>query len=566
MQGTRRNKRMPVIVALVVALVLALSTVGLALAPEKMATGRHGAVAAAHPLAAEAGIQMLKAGGNAVDAAVASAFAVGVVEPQASGVGGEGMMVIYLAKQHEATVVDYKSEVPKGAEGIERAPKTGYGSVGIPGTVAGLCLALEKYGTLPLWKVIEPAIELADKGFPCGETLAGVITDNYEKILASEDLSRVFLNDGLPIQAGEIIRNPDYANVLRSIAVHGPAAVYAGQYAKAITDEVQANGGFLSMEDLAQYKAVIRKPIQNTYRGYTVITTPPPVTSVAMLEALNVMQNFDLPSMSNTSAENIHVISEAIRQGNIDRQAYVGDPDFIKVPVQEMLSPEYAKSIASRISFTSVIPGKSLKPGVFAPATSMLATGTDHYLSPSTTHISTVDKNHNMVALTQTLSSFFGAGVMIKGTGIMLNNEMANVYGAPTAPAGPQAYKRIITTISPTIMLKKGKPFVSIGTPGATRIMTTMAILISNIADHNLTLEQAINAPRFHPSYTNQDLEYEGRMPADVVEKLKAMGYVTRPYPEYDLYFGGAQGVMIGPWGKLIGAADPRRDGAASAY
>lgn len=576
MRSSRKGLRITLGVSLLLALLMAVSSVGMALtAPGKFVSGRQGIVAAADPLAAMAGLEMLRKGGNAVDAAVASAFAVGVVEPQASSIGGEGMMVIYLAKEDKSTVIDYKSAIPAAAEslGDKRAPSKGYGSVGIPGTVAGLALALEKYGTMSLAEVLEPAIRLADKGFPCGKTLASVVNDNFATISSSPELSKVFLKDGLPVVEGDIVRNVDYANSLRLIAKYGPDAFYKGAIADAIASEMALNGGFLSKEDLAQYKALESSPIRSTYRGYSIITTPPPVTSVALLTAINVMKQFDMAARSNLSFENIHVISEAIRQANIDRRQYVGDPAFVKVPIQGLLSEEYAKSIAGKISFDKVRDAKTLVPGVFNVQTGMgftnlAATGTEGpaHDTPSTTQISVVDRKHNLVSLTQTVSSFFGAGVMIKGTGIILNNEMGNVYGPKESPTGLQAHKRIVTTISPSVVLKNGKPYMAIGTPGASRIMTTMAILFSNILDHNMPLDKAIDAPRFHPSETKNMIEVEGRMPVGVVERLKAAGYEVVVHPDYDLYFGGVQGVMIDDRGVMYGGADPRRDGAAAAY
>lgn len=571
MRSSKKSLQFTLGVSLLLALLLAASSVGSALtAPGKYVTGRHGVVAAADPLAAQAGLEMLKKGGNAIDAAVAAAFAIGVVEPQASSIGGEGMITIYLAKEEKATVIDYKSEVPAGAEslGDQRAPSKGYGSVGIPGTVAGLAMALEKYGTKTLAEVLEPAIRLADKGFPCGKTLAEVVSDNFATIQKNPELSKVFLKDGLPVVQGDIVRNVDYANSLRLIAKYGPDAFYKGAIAEAIAAEMAANGGFLSKEDLAQYKALESNPIRSEYRGYSIISTPPPVTSVSLLTSLNVMKQFDMKAQSNVAFENVHVIAEAIRQANIDRRQYVGDPAFVKVPLQGMLSEDYAKSIAKQISFEKIRDAKTLVPGVFDTTTSLAPTGTEGpaHDTPSTTQISVVDRKHNLVSLTQTVSSFFGAGVMIKGTGIILNNEMGNVYGPKTGPTGLQAYKRIVTTISPSVVLKNGKPYMAVGTPGASRIMTTMAIMFSNLLDHNMPLDKAIDAPRFHPSETKNFIEVEGRMPVGTVERLKAAGYEVKVYPDYDLYFGGVQGVMIGDRNVLIGGADPRRDGAAAAY
>lgn len=579
MKVSRRIWRLSVSVVLVAILAVALTTVGSAQKPEKLVVGHLGMVAAAHPLAAEAGLEMLKRGGNAVDAAVATAFAVGVVEPQASGIGGEGMLIIYAARDDKAVAIDFKAQVPKvTAEKLSEAkpPKlTGYASVGIPGTVAGLALALEKHGTKSLSEVMQPAIRLAENGFPVPKTLADLLVERFDVISKNAELAKVFLKDGLPLPEGAILRNPDYAASLHKIAQGGPDVFYKGEIADAIVADMAANGGFITKEDLAQYKAAIRFPVRSTYRGYTILTGPPPVTSVAVAEALNVLENFDLASWGNLSFQNMQVITEAMRQVTVDRRTYVGDPDFHQVPIEGMLSKDYAKTIAQRISFDKMTPADAIKPGDFNAKTgallrpSLAATGTDGqaYESPSTTQISVVDSQRNMVSLTYTLSSFFGAGVMVKGTGIILNNQMGNVVGPPTAPTGPQPYKRVVTTISPTIVLKNGKPWLAIGTPGASRIMQTLVTVLSNIIDHKMPLDKAIDAPRFFVGEgSSPAMDFEARVPADVVEKFKALGYKVKTRPDYDLYFGGVQAVMIDDSGNFIGAADPRRDGAAAGF
>jgi gamma-glutamyltranspeptidase/glutathione hydrolase len=562
------------LIAVALALVMVMAGVVRAELPQEV-RAQNGLVAAAHPLAAEAGVEILKAGGNAVDAAVATAFAVGVVEPNASGLGGEGMMVIYMPDGDKSTVIDYRSTAPAAAAAAlanSRMPNTGWPSVGTPGLVAGLAQALEKYGTMTLEQVMQPAIRLAEDGFPIGATLVQVIEDNYERILADPCLSKTFLDDGLSPAEGWLLVNPDLAAALKKIAAGGPDVFYRGEIAQAIDAASRANGGYITADDLANYKAVTRWPARGNYRGYDVISAPPPVGGATLIQVLNIAENFDIGAASFPNASSIHYLSEGIKRAFHDYRAYVHDPDFVYVPLQEMTSEEYAKERAAEINPAKMTPKADMKAGEFAKKAALAPTGTEgaKYESPSTTHISVVDKDRNMVALTQTISSFFGAGVMVEGTGVILNNEVYNFSTDKTSGNRIAPNKRMRTSISPTVVLRDGVPFLTIGTPGATRIVPTMAQLLTNIIDFNMGLQEAINAPRFFVREGSDAFEYESRMPGSVIENLKQMGYPIDEKSmkgEYDLYFGGAQGVMVDPvTGELIGAADPRRDGAAVGY
>lgn len=573
----RVTRRFTLVLAVVTLLALLVAQVGQATSTTvlKEVRAKNGMVAAASPIAAQVGVDILKAGGNAVDAAVAAAFAIGVVEPNATGIGGEGMMVIYLANEKKAVAIDYRSTAPKlAAEKFanSKMPSKGWESVATPGVVAGLCEALQKYGTMTLEQVLAPSIKLAEEGFPLSPTVAQVIEDNYETILSDPGLAKVFLDNGLPPAPGFIVKNPELAETLRKIAKGGPDVFYRGEIADAIDKAMRENGGLLTKEDLAAYKPIIRWPARGNYRGYELISAPPPVGGATVIEAMNILENFDLGSMPYTSVQSIHVISEALKRAFTDNRAYVGDPDFSFVPLQEMLSEEYAKLRAAEIRMDRMTPAKEILPGKFEkPAAALAPTGTEgKYESPSTTHISVADKYGNMVALTQTLSSFFGAGVMVPGTGIILNNEIYNFSTDAASPNRIAPGKRMRTTISPTIVLKDGKPFLTIGTPGAGRIISTMTTLLVNIIDHNMGLQEAIEAPRFYVRDGSDNFECESRMPAELLEGLKSLGYPIKESSvkgDYDLYFGGAQGVMIDyATGEFVGAADPRRDGAAIGY
>jgi gamma-glutamyltranspeptidase/glutathione hydrolase len=515
----------------------------------------NGMVASAHALASQAGIEMLKAGGNAVDAAVAAAFAVGVAEPNATGLGGEGMMVVYLADRKTAVAIDYRSSAPAKASYTGSVPATGHRAVAVPGTVAGLALALEKYGTMKLPQVLAPAIRIAADGFRVSPVLTEAITENFEAILANPPLAKLLCPTGLPLEAGATLKNPDLAATLRALAAGGRDAFYRGAIAETIVAEMQAQGGFITKDDLAAYAAIERTPIEGSYRGVRLISAPPPVGGLAVVEILHILEQFDVAKLKPFSAAHVHLFAEAMRRGFADWSAFVGDPSFVTVPVAGLLSKPYAKARASEISLDRITP--------------RVAAGDPAKLSPSTTSLSTVDKAGNMVALTQTLSDFFGAKVLVGGTGIILNNEMRNF-----SARGPNALapgKRMRTTVAPTIVVRGGRAFATLGTPGAARIISTMTLLLSNLIDYGMGIQEAIEAPRFFArdsaGQEGNALDVEARLPEATITALTKMGYTVRPMLDFDLFFGGAQGIVIdSKSGKRVGGADPRRDGAVIGY
>ncbi|HOA15067.1 MAG TPA: gamma-glutamyltransferase [Bacillota bacterium] len=572
------RKTMRVVMTAVMIAVLAMSFVSVSAATKlSEVRGTNGMVAAASKYAAEAGVEILKKGGNAIDAAVATAFAIGVVEPNASGLGGEGYVVAYLADQKKAIAIDYRSAAPKlTAEkyaGKSFSGVKGWDLVATPGLVLGLCTLQEKYGTLSLPEVMWPAIRLAEKGFAITAYLAQSITDSLAVVKANPDLAKVYLDPmGLPKEEGEILTNPDLAKSLRLIAVKGPDVFYHGELADAIEAASIAQGGLLRKSDLEAYVVYEREPLSGTYRGNHFYTAPPPVGGIILSEALSIMENFDLSARPLLDPYNVHIIAEALKRSFADHYQYCGDPAFVNVPLKELQNKDYAKFRSWTINPSKMTPLSEIKygnPMEFSEATvvDMAAAG---YESPSTTHISVMDKNRNTVALTQTLSSFFGAGVTVPGTGIILNNENANFALAPNINSiAPN--KRMRTTIVPTIMVdEKDMPILSIGTPGAGRIAPALTQIIHAIIDQKMGLQEAIEAPRFHVVNSSITFEYESRMPAATLEGLKAKGYTIDPKNmkgEYDLYFGGAQGVYFdAKTGEFVGAADPRRDGAARGF
>jgi gamma-glutamyltranspeptidase/glutathione hydrolase len=517
--------------------------------PEVVA--KNGMVASAHPLASNAGLAVLKAGGNAVDAAVASAFALGVVEPNATGIGGEGMVVIYMADSKKTVAIDYRSVAPLSDMSKIKFGAVGHVSVAVPGVVAGLAAALDKYGTMSLAEVLVPAIMYARDGFIVSETLAQTITDNFDPITKNDALLEILAPEGLPLAAGDRMKNLALAETLEKIAFGGADVFYKGEIAEAIVADMASKGGFITMADLAAYKAIEREPVRGSYRGYEVISAPPPVGGLTVIEILHILENFGIADQDPLSTRNVHIIAEAMKRGFADNSAFIGDPAFFKVPVKGLLDKEYAKTRASEINPLAL--SASIKAG---------EPSNEH---PSTTHLSVVDSDGNMVALTQTLSGFWGAKVAVPGTGIILNNEMQN-----WSARGPNAYapgKRMRTTISPTILAKDGKTFASLGTPGAARIISTMVLLTINLVDYGMGVQEAIEAPRFYARDTEKVLSVEKRLPSMTKSDLEKMGYSLKVYEDFDLFFGGAQAIVIDPvTGELRGGADPRRDGAVYGY
>jgi gamma-glutamyltranspeptidase/glutathione hydrolase len=515
-------------------------------------TATNGMVASAHILASRAGLEMLKAGGNAIDAAVAAGFAVGVVEPNDSGIGGEGVILIYRADTKQTVAIDYRSAAPATASFTSKIPAGGHAGVAVPGTVAGLSLALQKYGTMKLPQVMAPAIKFAAEGFVISATLAGEIADNFDAIQKNEALSAIMCPQGLPLEAGATLKNPDLARSLQKIAAGGPDAFYRGELAKTISADMAANGGFMSKSDLAAYHAIARTPVKGTYRGFELVSAPPPVAGATVIEILQILDQFDLAKGPPLSPENVHLMIEAMKRGFVDCSAFVADPDFVKVPLDGLLSPAYARTRAAEIH-----PGQ-----LTAKVSAGEPVGEG---SGNTTSLCAVDRQGNMAVLTQTISDHFGAKVVVPGTGILLNNEMKNFSTKGINAIAPG--KRMRGTLAPTILLKDGKPYAALGTPGAGRIVSTTAILISNLIDHKLPIQEAIESPRFYARDTEPKVSVEARVPSQTLEALKQMGYSFQVMNEFDLFFGGAQGIVVDrKHHTLIGGADPRRDGVAVGY
>lgn len=555
-----------------------LSTLLLAVSTGQVMASKNGMVAAANPYAAAAGAEILEKGGNAVDAAVAVAFALGVVEPYASGLGGEGVMVIYMANG-QSVAIDYKSVAPRDLSKYTKSPSnysSGPLSVCVPGVVDGLIKALSEWGTMSLKEVMEPAIRLAREGFVLNETYVGVLSDNYEKLLNDPgEGAKIYLKDGLLYEVGDTFKNPVLAETLELIAEKGRDVFYRGEIADKIVKFMQENGGAITKEDLENYHAIVKEPIVGTYRGYKIITAPQPVGGVTLVEILNILERFNISDLSWDDPLYIHLLSEALYLATIDRRMYCGDDP--NVPVEALISKEYAKSRFEMIPLSKALPRPSS-----AAERQKLAGDPFKYLggkkffekiledlgekveSPSTTHVSVVDRWGNAVALTQTLSSFFGSGNVVPGTGIILNNEMANF-----STSGPNALapgKRPRTTIAPTIVLRpNGDLLMVVGTPGGSRILSTLAQLIVNVIDFGYPIDQAMKLPKFCSYDTYTDLRIEGGFPEKTIKILeKYYGYKLKLYPELDLFFGGPNCVYKQEDGTYIGVGSFRRQGGAA--
>ena len=553
---------------------LALPLLGEEITVGQIATGTKGVVAAAHPLAAKVGAEILARGGNAVDAAVATAFALGVVEPYASGIGGEGVMVISLADGTEVAI-DYKSVAPGHVtlEGTDTSVKLGPKGTCVPGVVAGLALALEKYGTMSLAEVLEPAIRLAREGFPIDEVFVDVMAahDFYENIVDDPEISSIFLKDGLIPDVGTVITNQELAHAYELIAQQGPEVFYEGEIAEAI---VQATEGWITKEDLAQYTPREMEPVRGDYRGYEVLSAPPPVGGTTLIEALNILENFDLSGYSYTDPEAIHLIAESLLLASADRYRYVGDPAFFAVPIKGLTSDAYARERAELIRLDAVIPPREAPAGgpfqyEYLEEHAAIYSVPEEATSLSTTHVSVVDKEGNAVSLTQTLSYFWGSQVFVSGYGFFLNNELHNFNRYdPTDPTDLNEiapYKRPRTLIAPTIVKRDGEVFLVVGTPGAGRIISTLLEVIVNVVDFGMDLKEAIAAPKFCSRVAYKELRMEEGYPGETLAALEALGHKIKLYSPLNLYFGGINAVMVQEDGTMIGVGSLRRQGAAGA-
>ncbi len=535
---------------------------------------RRGMVGSTDEHASRAGLQVLQQGGNAVDAAVAVGFALAVTHPAAGNIGGGGFMVIRMADGRE-TSIDYREMAPSRAhrdmfldpagEPVAARSRVGALASGVPGSVAGMAFAQKRYGRLSLAAVMAPAIALARNGIPVSWSLSDSLK-SAERLLAQFPSSaRVFLKpDGSALSPDDRLVQPELAHTLELIAAQGPDAFYKGPIADLIAAEMERSGGLISKADLAAYVPRERAPITGMFRGHRVVSMPPPSSGgVALVQLLNVLEGFPLSDYGHNSSRTIHLVAEAARRVYADRSEWLGDPEFFDVPVAGLLSRRYAERLRNGISETRATPSRDVKPGQ--------PRGLEH---SETTHYSVVDADGNAVATTTTLNGSYGNGQTVTGAGFLLNNEMDDFSAKPGSPnmfglVGGDANavapgKRMLSSMTPTILVKDGKTRLVVGSPGGSRIITTVLQVVLNVVEFKMDVQEAVDAPRFHHQWLPDVIRLERQgFPTDVVTALEAMGHATEAGPD----MGDVHAIMIDPaTGVRLGASDPRLEGVTVGY
>lgn len=533
---------------------------------------KNGVVSSEQGLASQVGLDVLKRGGNAVDAAVAVGFALAVVLPHAGNIGGGGFMLIHDAKSGKDIALDFRELAPAlahrdmflDANGkiVPGSSTSTHLAVGVPGTVAGLDLALRKYGTMSLKELIAPSIKLAEQGFEVTPYLAQLLEASRNQLGRWASSRAIFFNGDRPLRAGEKLVQKDLADSLRLIAKQGPKAFYEGAIAQKIVAEMKNHGGMITADDMKNYQALERTAVTGSYRGYQVVSMPPPSSGgVHVIQMLNMLEHFPLTKLGVNSAQTIHDMTEVMKLAYADRAEYLGDPDFVKVPVAGLTSKIYAAELVKKIDPNRATPSTQIKPGKPLP-----------YESDQTTHYSVVDKFGNVVATTYTLNLLFGSGIVATGTGITLNNEMddfsvkagvPNAFGLIGGEANAvAAKKRPLSSMTPTMVLKDGKPFLVTGSPGGSRIITTTLQIILNVIDHQLNAAEATITPRIHHQWEPDMIRLERGFNADTLELLKQKGHQF----SIGRSMGRTQTIKMTPEG-FEAFADPRNpDGRALGY
>ncbi len=522
----------------------------------------NGMVVCAHPFAAESGVNVLKSGGNAIDAAIAVLAALNVVEPHASGLGGGGFLLYYDAASDSLSVIDYRERAPARlqraryfdpADTLRLVQRSGGSSVLTPGAAAGWQTMHSRFGTLPLTTLFESAISVADSGYAISDKRAAIILEHHAELLADSGLAGVFLQESLPPAAGFVIKQPKLAELLRFLSRTRLENFYYPPVSTAVAKSVQAHGGTLSAADLRNYQVKDRTPLRGEYHGYEIITLPAPGGGATLLEILELLDPIDLKIMGYQSPDYIHTVASACRQAMGDADAWIADPDHFKVPVDAMLSPAWLDSARLRMKADSAADKITIMDSLraFGPG--------------NTTHLVIVDSSGNLVSLTQSINYFFGSGVFVPEWGLLLNNHMADFAGDTTSRRGIAPLRRPPSNMAATIVRKNGRPVIVIGSPGGPRIAPTLAQVLIALLDFGLPLADAQNAPRFYPA--RKTLVVETRIPEVTLQALAARGWKIYPYGHLNSFFGGVQAIRVDSLtGELTGAADPRRDGAAVGY
>jgi gamma-glutamyltranspeptidase / glutathione hydrolase len=532
----------------------------------------HGMVVAQEKIGARIGADILQQGGNAVDAAVATGFALAITYPRAGNIGGGGFMIIHSAERHEDVAIDYRETAPAAATrdmflGTDGKPDIARSrdsalSIGVPGTVAGLALALEKYGSgrFTLADLLKPAIALAHDGFVIADDLADTLPGIARRLARWPASAKIFSRaDGTSLREDDRLVQADLAATLSAIATQGPRGFYQGPVAEKLAAGVREAGGIMTVDDLKSYQPVVRAPVRGSYRGFEIISMPPPSSGgVVLLETLNILEGFPIPDMKQGTAASLHVMIEALKRAYADRARYLGDPDFISAPVATLMSKEYAARQRASIDLDRA-----------TPWTDALS-ATPPREGSNTTHFSVVDSRGNAVSNTYTLNFPYGVGLIADGTGVLLNNELDDFTAAPGASNAfglvgfeanlPGPGKRPLSSMSPTIVLKDGKPVLVTGSPGGSRIISTVLQVIVNVLDYGMDVAAAVAAPRLHHQWLPDEVRIERGFADETVAALKAKGHhVIEPLGQTS-----ANSIAVTANG-LLGAPDPRTRGAEAA-
>ena len=531
-----------------------------------------GMVVSQRMIASEVGAQILAQGGNAVDAAVATGLALAVVLPRAGNLGGGGFMVIYLKEEDKTIAIDYREKAPSAAtrdlfldeNGDYDRKKAQFSllSAGVPGSVAGFHHALTRYGTLTWEEVLQPAIKLAEDGFVIPHDLANTLASKRyrERLSADPAAAKVFFKKNKEIySAGEILVQKDLAWTLKQLSQNGPEAFYSGDIAKLIVKEMERNGGLITLQDLKNYNVAERQPLVGDYKGYKVVSMPPSSSGgTHLIQMLNMLEDFPIKEMGFGSADTIHILAEVMKRAYADRSKYLGDSDFYKVP-SSLTSKKYAKALNKEISLDQVTPSNEVSPGNPYP-----------YESPDTTHFSVMDSYGNAVSNTYTLNFSYGSGKMIPGTGMLINNEMDDFSSKPGTPNGYgllgseanaiEGNKRPLSSMTPTIIFKDQKPYMVFGSPGGSRIITTVLQVALNVMEHEMNIAQAVHSPRMHHQWLPEVLMLEKGFGSDTEKLLESKGYKL-----YQSSTMGSVQAIVKEGNYFYGSADPRRPSAGVA-
>jgi gamma-glutamyltranspeptidase/glutathione hydrolase len=543
-----------------------------------VATGTRGMVVTASEQASDAGVEMLRRGGNAIDAAVAASFAISVLRPQSTGIGGGGFFLFYRAKEGDVLAIDFRERAPlkatrdmfvRNGAVVPELSRNGPFAVAVPGLVAGLVEVQSKYGTMPLAEVMAPAIRLAEEGFAVYPELAQAIVYRAQLLGESPETRALYFRQGRPLRQGELLVQKDLAKTLREIAKQGKDAFYKGRVAEALVQEMSTKGGLITQEDLDRYKVIYRQPVVGNFSGSHVYSMPPPSSGgVLLVQMLNVLSGFPMSQIGFHTPKAVHLLAETLRLAFRDRARYLGDPDFVRVPVDMLTSVTYAASLRNQIDIAKAAPSERLP-----------AEPPESIESTTTTHLSVLDKDGNAVATTQTVNLYFGSGVMVPGTGVLLNNEMDDFNAQPNTPnafgllgnSDANAIapgKTPLSSMSPTIVTRDGKVVLIVGSPGGSRIISATLQVLVNVLAYQMPLPEAVFVPRIHHQWFPDNLLVEVRRgvpPEGLLEALRRMGHNVTAVESSDdgrAPFGNIQAIAVDlASGLITGVSDPRGDG-----